>query len=54
MMVVWRIADLVTALLIIKKIMGADNYQPEQSSSEGRDITTREGKKLGKSAGNKE
>lgn len=54
MMAVWTIAELVSDLLIIKKITGTDNYQPERSSSKGREVTTREGKKLGKSAGNKE
>lgn len=54
MMAVWRIADLVSTLLIIKKIAGADNNQTERSGTKGREITTREGKRLGISAGNNE
>jgi len=54
MMVVWGIADLVSTLLIIKKITGTDNNQTARSSSKGREITTREEKRLGISAGNNE
>lgn len=54
MAVLWRIADLVSTLSIIKKITGTDDIQPEKSSSKYRQITKGEGKRLGVSAGNHE
>lgn len=54
MAVLWRIADLVSTLSIIKKITGTDDIQPEKSSSKYRQTTKGEGKRLGVSAGNHE
>lgn len=54
MAVLWRIADLVSTLSVIKKITGTDYIQMEKSSSKCKQITKGEGKRLGISAGNHE